>query len=550
MTFAETILVNGRVFLEENARPADSVAIRSGRILHIGQGRLPELTGPRTTIIDMMGGSLLPGFQDAHVHPLEAGVNSLTCDLSREQHTIAHYHRALHRYARAHPTDEWIVGNGWYGDTFPGGFPTRHDLDTVIADRPAALTSHDGHGVWVNTRALELAGITESTPDPEGGRIDRDDRGEASGVLFESAAELVTRLIEPPTTDFLIRALLAAQQRLHSVGVTAWQDAAVGAQLFGVPDNYPIYRAVEAAGGLTARVVGAQWWFPDRGLGQLADLRERREECSVGRFRPTAVKVMQDGICENCTGAMLNPYCTETAADTGMSFLEPAELREVAGALAGEDFQIHMHAVGDRAVRECLDALETGIRRHPRSRGRHQIAHLDVVHPDDIPRFAELGVIANIQALWARRDTEIVERKLPLLGPAREKWHFPFRALSDAGARLAMGSDWPVTDPNPLWAIHTAITRTGPRDDPHAVGPDAHTVPLEPDQTLDLRTAIHACTQGSAYANHLDHETGSIQVGKKADLVLLNRDILTAEDVSTLRPVLTMVDGDPVYRAN
>jgi predicted amidohydrolase YtcJ len=259
---------------------------------------------------------------------------------------------------------------------------------------------------------------------------------------------------------------------------------------------------------------------------------------------------MQDGICENCTGAMLNPYCTEGATDTGMSFLDPAELVRVADVLARNDFQIHMHAVGDRAVRECLNALEAGIRRNSGSRGRHQIAHLDVVHPDDIPRFAELGVIANIQALWARRDTEIVERKLPLLGPAREKWHFPFRALADAGARLAMGSDWPVTDPNPLWAIHTAITRTGPRDDPHATGAEAHTVPLEPDQALDRSTAIRAYTHGSAYANHLDHETGTIEVGKRADLVLLDGDILTADDVSTLRPTLTLVDGDPVYRAD
>ncbi|KXX58216.1 MULTISPECIES: amidohydrolase [unclassified Rhodococcus (in: high G+C Gram-positive bacteria)] len=549
---ADTVFVNGSVFLSADAAPADAVAVQSGRIVHVGRGGLPEFVGPATEVVDMQGGSLLPGFQDAHVHPVAAGIQGLTCDLSREPHSRERYLRAIRDYADAHTGEAWVTGNGWYGDAFPGGLPMRHDLDTVIPDRPAVFTSHDGHGVWVNSRALAVAGIDSATADPDGGRIDRDAAGVATGILVEKAGELVTGLLPPITDDVMDEALLAAQSHLHSLGITAWQDAGVGIPLFGFPDNLGSYLRLDADRTLTARVIGALWWSADRGLAQLDDIRARRAQSGTTRFHATTVKVMQDGICENCTAAMLSPYTSVAAGAEalGASFIEPDDLAKVVDALVGDQFQIHMHAVGDRAVRECLDALEFGIRSHPQSDGRHQIAHLDVVDPEDIPRFAELGVIANIQALWARRDTEIVERKLPLLGAEREKWHFPFRSLHGSGARLAMGSDWPVTDPNPLWAIHTAVTRTGPKDDPHAIGDEARTVPLGPDQALDLRTAIEAYTLGSAYANHLDHVTGTVEVGKLADLVLLDQDVFAAEDVSTIRPTLTMVEGRTVYRAD
>ncbi|MFD0476440.1 amidohydrolase [Nonomuraea thailandensis] len=287
------------------------------------------------------------------------------------------------------------------------------------------------------------------------------------------------------------------------------------------------------------------------GLAQLESLEQRRETSTIGRFRATSVKVMQDGVCENCTGAMLEPYSggRHHGTPSGLSFIDPEELREICRELDRRRFQIHLHAVGDRAVRECLDALESARQAGPDQDNRHQIAHLDVVHPADVPRFASLGVIANLQALWARRDKEIVERKLPLLGRDREPHHFPFGALHRAGARLAMGSDWPVTDPNPLWAIYTAATRLGPPQDPHAVGDGVLTEPLEPAQALDLRVALDAYTAGSAYANHAEHEAGTIAAGHRADLVLLDRPILAdLQEVSAARPVLTLVDGQAVHR--
>ncbi len=546
---ADSVFVNAAVFRPDGADPADSVAVRDGRIVAVGRGVDRDLLGVGTHIIDLGGATLLPGFIDAHVHPVAAGMQALRCDLSMLAHDRAGYRTAIADYAAAHPEDHVIAGSGWYGDAFNGGFPTAADIDDVVAERPVVLSSHDGHGVWVNSRALALAGVDATTPDPPGGRIVRDPDGEPTGMLFESAAEPLNRLIPQTTPEFLRRALLEAQRRLHAVGVTSWQDAGVGIPAFGLTDILATYLDADAAGELTARVVGALWWTADAGLAQMDELLARRAAAGHGRFSASTVKVMQDGICENCTAAMLAPYQgTSGSAPTGMSFIDASELTEITTRLAAERFQIHMHAVGDRAVRECLDALEVAIRSTPQFDGRHHIAHLDIVDPSDIPRFGALGVIANIQALWARRDTEIVERKLPLLGAERERWHFPFGSLQRHGARLAMGSDWPVTDPNPLWAIHTAVHRTGTRADPHAVGTDVFDAPLQAQEAIDLRAALTAYTAGSAYTNH-DGERGTIEVGRIADLVALDGDVFDTEDIGTLQAALTMVGGEVVHRA-
>lgn len=545
---ADVVFTNASVFLPQGSAPVDTVATRANRITDMSLGVDRDLVGDRTEVIDLRGATLLPGFIDAHVHPVAAGMAALRCDLSTLPHDRSGYRTAIAEYAAAHPDEKVVAGSGWYGDAFESGFPLAADIDDVVADRPVVLSSHDGHGVWTNSRALELAGIDSDTPDPAGGRIARDADGRPTGMLFESAADLANRLMPAATPAFLRDALLEAQRRLHAVGVTGWQDAGVGIPAFGLTDILSTYLDADVAGELTARVVGALWWTADAGMSQLDEILARRAAAGHSRFTATTVKVMQDGICENCTAAMLTPYQGAAETDlTGMSFIDPAELSDITTRLAAERFQIHMHAVGDRAVRECLDALEAAILSNRGFDGRHQIAHLDVVDPADISRFGELGVIANIQALWARRDSEIVERKLPLLGPEREPWHFPFGSLHRSGARLAMGSDWPVTDPNPLWAIHTAVHRTGTRADPHAIGDGVFDTPLQAQQAIDLRTALEAYTAGSAYANH-DDDRGVIAVGKIADLVALDTDVFAADDIGTVGVALTMVDGAIVHR--
>jgi predicted amidohydrolase YtcJ len=554
--FADRIFTNAAVFQATGADPADTVAVHDGVIVGVGRGVDRDMLGKHTEIADLGGASLLPGFVDAHAHPVAAGMSALRCDLSGLPHDRGTYLAAIADYAASHPDDAVIAGAGWYGDAFADGFPTRHDIDSVVPDRPVIMTSHDYHGAWVNSRALDLAGISSRTADPVGGRIIREHAGEPSGMLLDRGGDAVNDLIPAVTPEFMRRALLEAQRRLHSVGVTGWQDAAVGAEFFGLKDNFATYVAADEAGELTGRVVGALWWEAERGVGQIDELCARRKLTGHARFTASMVKVMQDGICENCTAAMLAPYRAVAGHDTanGQSFIEPEDLREVTNLLAGKRFGIHMHAVGDRAVRECLDALEHAAIQHPEFDGRHQIAHLDVVDPNDIPRFGQLGVIANIQALWARRDKEIVERKLPLLGPERERWHFPFASIQRHGGTLAMGSDWPVTDPNPLWAIHTAVHRTGTRADPHAIGDGVFDTPLQATERITLQSAIHAYTAGSAYANGQDangqDQTGRIAEGMLADLVVLDQDVFAADDIGTVLPVQTIVGGNTVYQAS
>jgi predicted amidohydrolase YtcJ len=362
---------------------------------------------------------------------------------------------------------------------------------------------------------------------------------------MESAAGLVTSLVPQPSTAELIEALVEAQEYLHSVGIVGWQDAAVG-EMLGVPDLYPVYRAMEDSGRLTARVTGALWWQLEHDESQIPELVRRRTESESGRrFRASAVKVMQDGVCENLTAAVVDAYHGHPG-EHGLSFLEPERLAKVAAALTAERFDLHLHAVGDRAVRECLDAVASSDRSYE---ARHQIAHIDLVRSEDLPRFADLGVIANIQPLWAREDRVLVETKLPYLTPGQRQHHFAFGSLHAAGATLAMGSDWPVSSPDPLWGLHVAVNRTAPSEDPHAQDEHARTVPLLLQEGIDLATAFGAATAGAARASRLEQTTGSLHPGMAADLVVLDQDpfAVSPSDLSSIRVQSTYVDGVPVY---
>jgi predicted amidohydrolase YtcJ len=501
-----------------------------------------------TRIVDLGGGSLVPGFQDSHVHPLLGGAALLGIDLS-SVHSHPEYLTLIRDFASSHLAAPVLQGAGWYGDLYPGGFPDRRALDVVVPEKPVILTSHDAHGMWVNSAALSAAGIIDATPDPVGGRILRDPDGAATGVLLDTAMSLVGDLMPEHDLAYLRAAMLAAQRRLHSVGITSWQDAMVGQTDLG-QDPFPVYDALIQDGLLTARVAAALWWDRGRGLDQIDELAYRRTlATALPGISADTVKIMQDGMIENCTAAMLTPYSPPPSTDRGPSMIDPAELAETTIRLDALGFSIHFHAVGDRAVRECLDAVEAARKTNGITPGRHQIAHLDVVDPHDIGRFAELDVGANLQMLWARRDKEIVERKLPLLGPEREARHFPFASLAHAGARLSAGSDWPVSDPNPLWAIYTGVHRMAPSEDVHAIGDDALSVPLGPAEALDFRVALDAYTAGSAWVNGLDDFTGAIRPGLAADLAWIDSDISAGEHLGSSAVKETFVNGATVFEA-
>jgi predicted amidohydrolase YtcJ len=546
---ASLAFVNGRVYTMDAARRwAGGVAVREGRIVAVGtDAQVRELIGPGTDVVDLGDRMLLPGFQDAHIHAAASGLEMLRCNLS-DAYSLPEYERIVRDYGAAHPHDAWIVGSGWSMDVFPSGNPPKEALDGVVADRPVRLWSRDGHSVWVNSRALKIAGVTRDTPDPADGWIVRDEDRKPAGTLHEGAIDLVERHVPEPSAEERIDGLRTAQTYLHSLGITAWQDAIVG----GHDPTFDTYVSFARSGELTARVVGALWWDRHRGLEQVEDLIELRERSRAGRFRATSVKIMQDGVIENLTAAVLEPYLDADGRPTenrGKSFVDPEELKSVVTRLDAEGFQVHVHAIGERAVREALDGVEMARQINGPNDHRHHIAHIQVIHPDDLPRFRELGVVANAQPLWAVNEGQMLHLTIPFLGAERSTWQYPFGSLVRSGATLAMGSDWAVSSPNPLWEMHVAVHRTAPSAYEYGGGTGE---PFLPDERIDLPTALGGFTINSAYVNHLDHLTGSIEVGKRADLAVLDRDLFAhpVEEIADASVMLTFVDGQRVYDAD
>ena len=546
---ADLAFVNGAVYTVDAARSwAQAVAVRDGRISVVGtDADIRTHVGQATEIVDLNGRMLVPGFQDAHVHPVGGGLDMLQCDL-HDLSTEDEYLRAIVTYAADHPDREWILGGGWSMDVFPGGTPRKELLDALVPDRCVYLPNRDGHSTWVNSKALELAGVTRDTPDPADGRIERGEDGEPSGTLHEGAAELVARLAPAPTTEEMAEALLKGQQYLHSLGITAWQDAIVDDhEHFG--RNFQTYVDAAGRGDLTARVVGALWWDRHRDAEQIEGFVEMRERGRVGRFAPTSIKIMQDGVCENFTAAVIDPYLDangESTENRGISFVDPEALKGYVTELDRLGFQVHYHALAERAVREALDAIEAALAANGPSDNRHHLAHIQVVHPDDIPRFRTLHAVANAQPLWAAHESQMDDLTIPFLGEPRWRWQYPFASLVRAGAMLAMGSDWSVSSPDPLEEIHVAVNRRMSSAYPHKV--ETREVFI-PDERLDLATALAAFTMGSAYVNHLDRSTGSIEVGKYADLAVIDRDLFEhpGDEIAEATVEQTFVEGERVF---
>jgi predicted amidohydrolase YtcJ len=536
---ADLVLRGGRIATMDAARRwATAIAVRDGRIVAVGPDPLVrDRIGPRTRVIDLRGRTVTPGFQDAHVHPIHGGLARLRCDLHDVRGRDG-YLEVVADYARTHPDEAWIRGSGWYMDDFPGGTPHRADLDAIVPDRPVFLTNRDGHGAWVNSRALELAGVSATTADPRDGRLERDGRGAPTGTLHEGAMDLVEAFLPDDTPADLEAALRIGQAYLQSLGITAWQDAIVRPAV-----EERAYVALASSGELTARVVGALWWERHRGPEQIDEFVERRRTTSIGRYRATSVKLMMDGVLENFTGAMLEPYGDGHGGVTtnrGLSQIDPEGLKAWVPMLDALGFQPHFHAIGDRAVRESLDAIEAARAANGPSDTRPHIAHIQVVHPDDLGRFRALDVAANAQPYWACHEGQMDNLTIPFIGE-RWSWQYPFRSLRAAGAVLAMGSDWSVSTPNPLLEMELAVERVA---DDHR----GQLEPLLPDERLELIDALAAFTAGSAYVNHLD-ETGTLEAGKLADLAVLDRDLFDrgAGAIGEARVVGTFIDGRPVY---
>jgi predicted amidohydrolase YtcJ len=550
---AELVLVGGKI--RTPAHPSGFVraaAIGGGVIRALGSDdQIRELAGRHTRVVNLSGRLAIPAFGDAHVHPVQGGLESLRCNLlglrSRQDCVDA-----VAAYSKTLPRNAWVLGGGWSLSSFPGGIPTAADLDAVTEGRPAFLPNRDHHTAWVNTAALSMAGVTERTADPADGRIERDYAGFPTGALHDGAMRLVAGYVPPPSAAELTAALLAAQKHLHSLGITSIQDACVGeAGELGMPDAFETYRRAAADRLLTCRVTGSLWWDRTRGLRQLTDLQTRREAADGGGyFRATTVKLMLDGVCETFTAAMGAPYLDghgHPTDRTGKLFIEPAELAETVRQLAGLGFQMHFHAIGDRAITAALDAL-AALPDAQRASGRHHVAHLQFISPPDLDRFARLGVVANFQPLWACQDEQNTELTIPFVGPERAGWQYRIGRVLRCGARVAFGSDWPVSSADPLQEMHVAVNRvlSARLGEP---GTAATSKPLLPAEAITVDAAVGAFTGGVAYVNHEEDVAGALAPGMLADVAVLDQDLyaIPPDAIGATSVAMTIAGGQVVH---
>jgi predicted amidohydrolase YtcJ len=530
---ANLAVVGSRVWLGDGNTSA-ALAARDGRVIAVGDD-VPALIGAGTRVLDGVGALVVPGFQDAHVHPPQAGRHMTTVNL-RELSSRADYLDRIASYVADHPEAAWVVGGGWSMEHFPGGLPHRADLDPVTAGKPAFLFNRDVHGAWVNSAALALAGIDASTPDPPDGRYQRDADGAPIGMLHEGAAySFESTWVPAPSSADWEAAILAAQARSHALGITGWQDAWV------TPATLEAYRSLAGDGRLTARVVGALWCDRHGDLGQIAGFLEQRER-AVGTFHPTTVKIMVDGIIENQTAAMFEPFHDGHGGRTdnrGLMYVDRDVLLPAVTELDRLGFQVHMHAIGDRAVHAALDAVAAARATNGASDNRHHIAHLQVVSPDDVPRFADLDVVANCQTYWAQHEPQMEEHTIPWIGAARAELQYPFESLRRTAARLAMGTDWPVTTADPLREMEVAVRR---------VDPDRRaSASFLPQERLTLVEALAGFTSGAAHVNH-DEAGGRLTVGARADLAVVDQDLFALEGrTADARVTCTVAAGQVVY---
>lgn len=536
--------MNGRVFTsDDRGTAAQAVAVVGNTILRVGTNdELSALRGPATRVIDARGTTVAPGFNDSHVHFMSGGETLGDVDLAGLT-TLGQVQDAIRTFAAGKSDAAWVKGRGWLYAPFPGGTPTKAQLDAVVSDRPAVMTCYDGHSIWVNSKALAMAGITKDTPNPLNGEVVKDPRtGEPTGHLKESATDLVTDIMPKPTADDRRAALRAAVAHAHTFGVTSVQNAG------GAPDEMDLYDQAKRAGDLQVRTYLA--------FSVTADTTEADVDRMDGMWKRTgddpilktgAVKIYSDGVIESRTAAMLERYedagsgFSPARSNTGTLNLAPKELNRVVTMVDKRGWQVLIHAIGDRAIRASLDAFEHAASVNPApARGRrHRLEHIETIDAADIPRFGSLGVIASQQPMHVPLgDMNSTTPSGPWpdnIGPDRYSRAWAWKSIQDAGGRLTFGSDWPVAPLSAGQGIWVAATRTGP--------------PNAADQQLPMGDVIEAYTIWPAYASFEDQRKGTLAPGMLADIVVLSTDLMTQPPATSDDIVVetTIFDGKVVY---
>lgn len=533
------LLVFGDIYTVNGARSwATAMAVRDGSIVYVGSAKDAAIYSDKAKRVLKLkpGQMVIPGIHDTHVHLLDGGLVQNTCLLFGLKSRKEILDRLV-SHAKEHPGDSWLLGAGWSVALYPDSNPHKDELDRLFPDRPVWLFSDDGHSGWANSAALRLAGIDKDFPPPVAGRIERDSQtGEPTGTLRDAATELVDQIAPKPPDAVWDKALLDVQRHANSLGITSIQDAYVA------PRALETYSRIAKRNALTVKIVAALGTDPTKPDSQFEELAVQRKEFSAGRLRATAVKIFADGGLEARTAALLEPYTDEPSQSGDLNW--PVDrLEKAVKWLDKEGFQIHIHVIGDRAVRTALDAIEAAQKANGVGDNRHQLTHLQLVSPSDIPRFRQLGVVANFEPFWFFADQWINEEADARIGRDRVSRMYPIREVLDAGTVVSAGSDWTVSSLNPFEAIQVALTRQ-PLDNPSAP-------PWLPNERVSLPELLAAYTINGAYANHQDDSTGSLEPGKAADFLVLDRNLfaIPPNEIGSTRVLRTFVDGEEVYHA-
>ncbi len=531
---ADLVFTGGAVYTVDSDQPwAEAVAVRGGRIAYVGDDAgVQPLVGEGTRVMELDGRMLLPGFHDSHMHPMAAGTRFFRCQLKGLEWPDA----VMAELKRCHDgllEGEWLRGVGLPEELFGSGVLDRKLLDSVAPGRPALISNSSGFKAWVNSSALDLAGFNAESDDRED-VVRYPDSRQPTGELLQPASGLMWRLAPLPSQDRLRESLKMASAMGNGFGITSANEARVSRELLDA------YIAADAAGEMTIRVQGSQWWDPLKDHSQVEDMVSNRQRAAGNRFKADAAKLFLDGDIQHGTAWLLSPYLH--SGETGGWRIPPDRVRKGVARLDAEGFQVHIHAVGDAAIRLGLDSLENAAAVNPPSDRRHQIAHLAMIHPDDRGRFEQLGVAADFQPLWAKMDAQAREELLGMLGPERSRWYAAIRSIMDSGARVVAGSDWISESMNPLDAIQVAITRQPL---------DGSAPSFNQEQAVTLEQMLAAYTINGAWLARQEDLTGSIEVGKLADLVVLDRNLfgVPAAEISQVLVLLTLLEGVEVYRS-
>lgn len=539
-TSSSLVFKNGSIYtVDKDLTWAQAIAVNNGKIVFVGSNEnVVPYIGPETVLIDLEEKMVLPGFVDAHAHPSHA--MDLVGNISLYSgESLDDYVRDIAEFVKNHPEREFYRGSGWADTFFSNMGPDKEILDAIIPDKPIALISYDGHSMWVNSVTLEMANITKETGEPDGGRIERDpETGTPSGTLRETAFKLIEDVIPKHSLEERKNALIEYQKMAVRAGITLVHDAMLDSE------SITAYNELAETGQLRMRFRGSITLEADQDIGTQVDLvLAEKAKNTHPYFQTLSAKIFVDGVIEGGTAYLLEPYAHQPDF-RGEPIWSPEVLNKACAALDKEKIQIHLHVIGDAATRITLDAIEYARAKNGKRDARHLITHMHLVDPADIPRFKELEIVGLPQPFWFKVDEYYDELALPYLGKERADKQYPMQSLIDTGVIMASSSDFPVTIPfDPLIAIQTGISRSTPNKADGEV--------LWPEERSNLEDMIRSFTYNGAYANFLEDEIGSLEVGKRADLIVLEKNLfeIPVEEIIKTKVMQTMVAGNVVYQA-